>query len=642
MSANAAQRVLVVDDEPQVLVALEDLLRDQFFVLTADSAERALAVARREPDIAVVLTDQRMPGMSGDELLTQLAGSLPAERILLTGYANVAAVVRAVNEGRIFAYATKPWNPDDLRIKVAKAAERYRLATELTHERELLNRVLGGMADGVIAASRSGELLLFNLQAERLLGIQASRFDPRTWLEACGVHEPDERTPLDPARDPLRHAMDGRPQGDCEIFVKNARVEGAFLSVASAELRDEARAVVGGVLVLRDITDRRRLESELAQAHRVEALGMLAGGVAHDFNNMLAVITGHGELLLGELAEDDARRPDLLQMLTGARRAAGLTRQLLTFSRKQVRRLEIVNVNQIVAGMRSMLERVIGEDIALFAELSPDLWPVRADVSQLEQVLLNLTANARDAMPSGGRFTIQTANVAASAAGEGRVRLAVTDTGVGVDDQTRLRMFEPFFTTKEPGRGTGLGLATVQRIVQELHGELRVTSTVGQGTTFVLDLPAAPGLTPAGLGTRRSLSPIAEGGASILVVEDEDAVRKVTARLLRQRGYAVLEARLPGDALELCERESTRVNLLLADVVMPQMAGPELAERLRRMRPDLRVLYASGYSASSVAERGVNVLGAAYLEKPFSAEALYAEVAAALYGPTSLTPRSAP
>jgi PAS domain S-box-containing protein len=638
MTATPAREcVLVVDDEPQVLVALEDLLSDDFRVITTDSPETALRLVKNEPDIAVVMSDQRMPRMAGDELLAQLASSSSAARILVTGYADLAAVVRAVNEGRIFAYVTKPWTPEDLRLKVTKAAQHFRLTAELTHERQLLNRVLDSMQEGVIAIDRSGTVLLTNPQAEQILGVGQAHLNPENWVRRCGLYEPDQRTPL--TVDPLALAVRGEHLDEREVFVRNAKIPGAIVTMSVAALHDDVRVPVGGIVVVRNITERRRLERQLTQAQKMEAIGLLAGGIAHDFNNMLAVITGYGELVLEALAEEDPIRQDVVQLLGGATRAAGLTRQLLAFSRHQVVKPKIVDLNDVIANVEKMLGRLIGEDISMRAELTPDLWPVKADPGQIEQVLLNLTVNARDAMPGGGRLTIKTSNVpdgthwAAQPLPQGDfVLMEVADTGTGMDLETQKRIFEPFFTTKDPGKGTGLGLSTVYGIVQQCGGQLQVQSTIARGTTFEIYLPRAREKT----GSSRPSPPPSQKRpvptATILLVEDEESVRQVTTRVLRNNGYLVLEAGLPSEALSLLGQGGVSVDLMLVDVVMPEMTGADLAKRVADLHPSVRVLYMSGYTGGAISGRDVLGEGVSYLEKPFTAATLCEKVRAVLDG----------
>jgi PAS domain S-box-containing protein len=638
MTASAARaRVLVVDDEPQVLVALEDLLSDDFTVITTDSPEAALKLVSNEPDIAVVLSDQRMPRMAGDELLARLAHASAAARILVTGYADLSAVVRAVNEGRIFAYVTKPWTPDDLRLKVTKAAQHFRLTAELSHERQLLNQVLDSMQEGIIALDRTGTVLLANPQAEQLLGVAQSELRPDTWLKRCGLYEPDQRTPL--AVDPLKLAMRGEHLDEREVFVRNSRIPGAIVTMSVAALHDDVPVPVGGIVVLRNITEKRRLERQLTQAQKMEAIGLLAGGVAHDFNNMLAVITGYGELVLEALPEEDPIRQDVLQLLGGANRAAGLTRQLLAFSRHQVVKPKILDLNDVIANVEKMLGRLIGEDISMRAELMPELWPVKADPGQIEQVLLNLTVNARDAMPSGGRLTIKTSNVPSGSRTSREpllqgdlVLMEVTDTGTGMDPETQKRIFEPFFTTKDPGKGTGLGLSTVYGIVQQCGGQLQLQSTIGRGTTFEIYLPR----TQERVGSSRPAPAVIEKRpaptATILLVEDEESVRQVTTRVLRNNGYLVLEAGLPSEAMNLLTQGGVAIDLMLLDVVMPEMTGADLAKQVSALQPSMKVLYMSGYTGGAISGRDVVGESVSYLEKPFTAATLCAKVRAVLEG----------
>lgn len=631
------ERVLLVDDEPQVLVALEDLLSEHFVVMTTDSPEKALRIANDEVDIAVVVTDQRMPAMTGDQLLSKLAVSSRASRILVTGYADLSAVIRAVNDGQIFAYVTKPWSPEDLRMKVQKAAEHFRLSNQLTRERELLSRILDSMEDGVIALDPQGNVTTFNPRAEKLLGVGPGELDPATWIKRCGVFLSDQKTPLSAEHDPLAHALLGKSLKDTEIYVKNPLVPGVELTAAATPLRDAQSSPIGGIAVFRDVTERRRLERQLSQAQKMEAVGQLAGGVAHDFNNLLAVITGYGELLLERFAPGDSGHEDLGQLLSASQRAAQLTRQLLAFSRRQIVQPKILDLNTIVANVEKMLHRVIREDIELKTVFAQNLWSVGADSGQIEQVVVNLTVNARDAMPHGGMITIETGNVTlgddfpghGSRAKPGAyVMLAVSDTGTGMDPETQARVFEPFFTTKEPGKGTGLGLATVYGIVEQLGGDIRLQSELGFGTTFKIYLPRADG-TELPAPVRRTISPAA-ASATILLVEDDDAVREVTARMLESRGYTVFAARDADEARTACAEHGSRIDLLLTDIVMPKTSGPKLAEELRAELPDLRVLYMSGYSGAALTRHTALPDGMAYLEKPFTSSSLAAKVRDAL------------
>jgi signal transduction histidine kinase/ActR/RegA family two-component response regulator len=399
--------------------------------------------------------------------------------------------------------------------------------------------------------------------------------------------------------------------------------------------------------VTTDVSERKQAEEmlretqeQLLQAQKMEAVGRLAGGVAHDFNNMLAVILGYTELLAGTVAVGTPVRNGLEEIRRAAERAAALTRQLLAFSRKQVLELRIVDLNEVVLGIDKMLRRLIGEDVELTTVPGAASGRVKADPSQVDQVILNLAVNARDAMPHGGKLAIETRNVRLSA--EERhagvelpdgdyVLLSVTDTGVGMDAQTLQRIFEPFFTTKEQGKGTGLGLATVYGIVQQSGGTIRVRSEVGRGTRFDVYLPVVaetvrerPSSTPEGRSE--------PGHETVLLVEDEAMVRSLVRNVLQLPGYTVLEAVDADQALQRSGAHPGPIHLLLTDVVMPGMSGRALAERLAPVRPDMRVLFMSGYTDDAMVRHGVFSEGHGFIQKPFSATALMEQVRQMLNG----------
>jgi PAS domain S-box-containing protein len=374
-----------------------------------------------------------------------------------------------------------------------------------------------------------------------------------------------------------------------------------------------------------DVTDQRMLEAQFRQAQRLEAVGRLAGGVAHDFNNILTAITGYTELLLSDLDPEDPKRGDLGEIRAAAQRAAALTRQLLAFSRKQVLQVKVLDLNAVIRTLDRMLRRLIGEDISLEIALCEGLGAVRADPAQVEQVIMNLAVNARDAMPGGGRLTIETANAvldeafarAHRGAVPGRyVMLAVSDTGVGMDEDTRSHVFDPFFTTKEPGKGTGLGLSTVYGIVKQSGGSVWAYSEPGEGATFKLYLPWVDEK-PDDLN-HAAIPPAAGGHETVLLVEDDASVREVLVQALEQKGYRVLRASDGQMALDLARAHPAQIHLLVTDLVMPGMTGRELGLALLAERPDLRVIYMSGYADEAVVRHGVLERGLHYLQKPFA------------------------
>src|SRR5437867_70280 len=390
----------------------------------------------------------------------------------------------------------------------------------------------------------------------------------------------------------------------------------------------------GGQAVVRDISARKSLEDQLRQSQKMEAVGRLAGGVAHDFNNLLTGIMGYSDLLLQRAGADDPTRGDLEEIYRAAERAGALTRQLLAFSRKQVLVAEVLDLGVVITDLSRMLRRIIGEDIALMTVINPGTGKVRADRGQIEQVILNLTVNARDAMPSGGKLALEIGNVDFDssyaqehlrAAPGPYVLIAVTDTGIGMDPGTRSHIFEPFFTTKEKDRGTGLGLSTVYGIVEQSEGHIWVYSEPGHGTTFKIYLPRVAEPVDAAVAVPQA-APLQQGCETILLVEDEGMVRKLARVALETNGYHVLEATRGEEALAVLRALSGTIHLLLTDVVMPGMNGRELAEKISAMNPKMKILFMSGYTDDAVVRRGVLIEGTAFLQKPFTAGSLLRKI----------------
>ena len=421
---------------------------------------------------------------------------------------------------------------------------------------------------------------------------------------------------------------------------RHLRKDGSVITVEvvsdDARVGDRAARLV----LAHDISQRCELESQLRHAQKMEAVGQLAGGVAHDFNNLLTVIGVHGELLLESTGPESPQYEDLEAIQRAAGRASSLTRQLLAFSRKQLLQPRVIDLNAVLDGLEPMLRRLISEDIRLVTKTSPSLGRISADAGQLEQVLVNLAVNACDAMPQGGTLTIETSDVELGAElgrrhgvamPAGRyVRLVVRDTGTGMDEVTRGRVFEPFFTTKDVGRGTGLGLSTVYGIVKQSNGYIWVSSSPGMGATFEIYLPRIADTVPRERSS--AAPPTPPGSETILLVEDEDAVRSLARRILERRGYTVLEARHGRDALRIVKGHDGALDLVISDVVMPEMSGSELARQLGALRPGIPLLYMSGYTDDEIIRRGMLEPGLAFLEKPFTSSTLVRKVREILDG----------
>ncbi len=410
-------------------------------------------------------------------------------------------------------------------------------------------------------------------------------------------------------------------------------------AVNSADGSDEVLEIIA-----EDITERRQLEEQFRQAQKMEAVGRLAGGVAHDFNNLLMVINGYTEVLLEQLKEGDGLHHKVQSIQQAADRAATLTRQLLAFSRKQLLELKVVDVNAVIGDMERLLRPLIGENIELVTRLLPDAGRTRADAGQLEQVIMNLVVNAKDAMPEGGKITIQSADVTVRQnyhehrfIQPGRyVVISLSDTGHGMDQETQSRIFEPFFTTKEKGKGTGLGLSTVYGIVKQSGGYVFAQSDVGHGTTFHIYFPRVEE-SASELSPTLSLKNEKGGSETVLLVEDEDSVRELVRDTLAVRGYKVLEAENGESGLRVAEASSGHIDLLITDVVMPGMGGRELAKKLLLMRPDMGVLYLSGYTEDAIVHQGALGAGKAFLQKPFTLQSLARKVREVLHSMSTRT-----
>jgi len=515
-------------------------------------------------------------------------------------------------------------------------SERKAREETLSRTEQKYRRIFENAVEGIFQINREGFFIAANPALAKMLGYDSPE---ELTISAAGATGKVDAGSARRAEFTDRLVQDGGAVGyECELVRQDGRR--IQVSVNARAVRDETGEIHCYEGTVEDVTDRRLLEEQYRQAQKMEAIGKLAAGVAHDFNNLLTVIIGYSGMYVETLRPEDPLYEPLKQIHNAGEHASALTRQLLAFSRKQVLKPVVLDLNSILAGMEPMLRRLIGEHIALTSHPDSNLWLVEADRGQLEQVVMNIVINARDAMPQGGKLLLETKNVVLDEGyaqmhahvprGE-YVLLAVTDTGSGMDPAVKARIFEPFFTTKGPTKGTGLGLATVYGIVKQSGGHVEVYSEVGQGTTIKIYLPRdrsgaiSAADVPAnqeGLG----------GTETILLVEDEDGVRSIAKAILQRQGYTVIEARNGDEALMVCNSYSKPIALLLTDVVMPHMGGRQLGEKVLQLRPKMKMLYMSGYTDDAIVLHGVLESGTPFVQKPFSAGGLARKVREVLDG----------
>jgi PAS domain S-box-containing protein len=618
MAAPERAAILLVDDEPEILTALSDLLEEGFEVVSTTRPEEALRMLAAGLSPAVILSDQRMPGLTGDVFLERARAFSDAEALLLTGYAELDAVVGAVNRGRIAGYASKPWEPAALLAMVTAARDRHGLRRALETERALLRGLLDNLPDELSFKDEEGRFLRLNAAKAAALGAP---------LPACLGRREEEF--LDPA------AASRLARAERAALVEGAvsELEERHGPEGLAHWMQVSRVSLGGgvlVTIARDVTEARQMESRLRQADKMQALGTMAGGVAHDFNNLLTAILGSLQLAERRVGEEEAGLRRLLRNATmAAERGSALTRRLLAFSRQNELALRAVSVNHLILGMGDLLARTLGGTVVVRRELGARPGTAMVDPGQLELALLNLCINARDAMPGGGTITLSTADAAVGpdtvpelAAGS-YVRVSVADTGTGMPPEVLARVFEPFFTTKEVGKGTGLGLSMVYGLVRQSGGGMTIDSAPGEGTRVTLYLPAGEA-EAAREGGEAQDAPSAQDPVRVLVVDDDATVREVTAGFLSELGHETVEAEDGQTALRVLESDPS-VRLMVADFAMPRMTGAELSERARAMRPDLPILLVTGYAELAALAANIPVL-----HKPYRQAELAEQVAALL------------
>jgi len=614
--------VLVVEDERIIAKGVEKQLKALGYAVVGSAGTGADAIRMAtdlRPDL--ILMDVNLgtepDGIGAAEVIR---GARDVPVIFLTAHSDGETIDRAKRVGP-FGYLLKPYEDVELKVAIEIALYKHQTDRRVRENEQWLAATLGSIGDGVIATDEHGRVRFMNALAEHLTGwpgADAVGRDVRGVFSA--VHERTRAEVPNPIFEALR-------TGECAALASDTLLvarDGTERPVddTAAPIRDALGAVSGAVLVFRDVSERRRLEGHLRQAQKMEAVGRLAGGIAHDFNNIMTVITGFSDLLLDPACPADERAGFLENIRDAGQRAAGLTQQIMAFGRKQMLVPTVLDLNTVVRDTGAMVKRLIGAHIEFVVAPGTDLCAVKADLAQLVQVLLNLVANARDAMPTGGRLEVRTANADLDPdptrdpdVKPGRYALlSVRDTGTGMTPEVLAQAFEPFFTTKAVGAGTGLGLASVYGIVKQSGGHIEVSSAPGAGTDFRVYLPAVadpvPPPPPPGALPR--------GTETVLLAEDEDLVRRMTRRVLQGCGYTVLEAANGPDAERAAGAHGAPVDLLITDLVMPGQSGGELADRLLALGLVRRVLFMSGYTQDEAARHGIATAAVNFIAKPFA------------------------
>jgi len=624
-------RVLIVEDSADdAELVMRELHRSGYELVSErveTPGEMTAALERAEWD--VILSDYTMPHFNALRALELLkAKGLDIPFIIISGTIGEETAVNAMKAG------AQDYIIKGRLARLVPALEREIREAQVRRERRLaeaenarLALVVNSSDDAILSVTAEETIATWNAGAERMYG-----YAPEEILgQHVSVLLPEERRrDLAGNRERLK-----RGEALVQYEVEHQRKDKSRLvvSLTLSPIRDAAGAVTGVSAIARDMTEHRRLERQFQQAQKMEAVGRLAGGLAHDFNNYLTIINGFSQMLLSSLGPADPAREWIVEIKKAGAHASSLMRDLLVFSRQQVLSPRVLDLNAVVADLEKMLRHLIGADVELAVVPGAALGQVKADAGQIKQVILNLAVNARDAMPRGGKLTIETTNFElhaadphqfpALAAGQ-YVLLAVSDTGMGMDTETQAHIFEPFFTTKEEGKGTGLGLAMVYGTVKQSGGGIWVHSEPGQGATFKIYLPRVD-------ETGESVQPSeaqgdVAGTETILLVEDDPTVRDFAARMLRSFGYKILESKSPEDALAMGDQRHQAIDLLLTDVVLPRMSGRSVAEHLSLVRPGLRVLYMSGYTDGAIHQGGVLEANTAYVQKPFTPDALARKV----------------
>ena len=620
------KQILVVEDEGLIAADIQRKLERLGYPVPAiaSSGEEALRRARTTP-FDLVLMDIRLKGsMDGIATAQVLKQELETPVVYITAHADQETISRAkVTEP--LGYILKPITDGDLSSVVQISLYKHEMERRLRTSEAWLSTTLRSVGEGLIATDTSGEIVFMNPVAEQLTGWPPAQAYGRQLMDVVALFEEAKG---EPARNPIFDLFAAESRTYTLISKTGAR---RAVEVECVENRS-GDDLLGSIVAVRDISARRELEGRLVQSQRMEAVANMAGGLAHDFNNQLMVILGYADELCARLGGED--RQQARQIKQAASIAGSITDQLLTLSRREAVRYEVLNVNEMICEVQPLISHSLGKTRTLATDLGSPLGFVRGDRNQLKQVLLNLALNARDAMPAGGELRIGSATMEIDAQSPAArlhrpgpyVRLRVTDSGEGMDKATLSRIFEPFFTTKKTGFGTGLGLSMVHSIVVQSGGYISASSEIGRGTSFEILLPCVGTYRSPGEDAAVERSTGEDPGATVLLVEDEDSVRRLMIRYLEREGYQLLEARTAEEAEKIAEAYQEPIHILVTDVVMPGMTGPQLVQRLAPVRPEMKVLFVSGYRHDSLGPNGLWSREANVLPKPFPASELVRRV----------------
>ncbi len=632
ISESGRTRILLVEDNPVEARLVGDMLKEAgliHFELTHVTQIKDALEVLRERHFDVVLLDLTLPDSQGMQTFLKVHTEAPGLPILiLSGAPDEELAMLSVREGAQ-DYLVKGQVDNKLLVRAIRyAIERKRVEEALLESEMRFRSLFEESKDAVFISTPEGRFVDMNRAGVELLGYSCKEDLLKVNIAQDLYFDPSRRNPYE---------QELRQRGfvkDFELVLRRKDGQKLHVLETSNAVLDKKGTLVAYRGIIRDVTHVKQLQQQLIQSQKIETIGRLAGGVAHDFNNILMAITSYCELIQLLKATQEPVLKYISEILMAAQKGTSLTRQLLAFSRKQILQPKVVNLNTVLSNMDNMLRRLIGEDIELSHRFDPNLGLIRVDPAQMEQVIMNLVVNARDAMPQGGNLSIETSNFKmdqlfvdvhlGSIAGD-YVLITVTDNGEGMDSSTMLHVFEPFFTTKEKGKGTGLGLSTVYGIVKQSGGYITAYSETGHGTSFKIYLPRI--IDAAEVQSSPSLGqPLSFGSETILVVDDNDSLRNAFSDMLKIRGYTVLEASDGTAALQMVQNYKDMIHLLITDVVMPRMNGHVLAERLQLNRPDLKVLYMSGYPGDAIQHHGILKQGTHFVQKPASMAVLFQKI----------------